>query len=84
MSWQPMFVICSVAVAGNVGALVIYVMAVNVCLLLRHMITVVAGNVCAQVGQMIPVMAAQSNLKRVTLELGGKSPVVVFADADCE
>lgn len=26
--------------------------------------------------------AAQSNLKRVSLELGGKSPLVVFADAD--
>lgn len=28
--------------------------------------------------------AAKSNLKRVTLELGGKSPNVVFADADCK
>ena len=26
--------------------------------------------------------AAKTNLKRVTLELGGKSPSVVFADAD--
>jgi aldehyde dehydrogenase (NAD+) len=26
--------------------------------------------------------AAKSNLKRVTLELGGKSPAVVFDDAD--
>lgn len=26
--------------------------------------------------------AAQSNLKRVTLELGGKSPNIVFKDAD--
>ena len=29
-------------------------------------------------------MAARSNLKRVTLELGGKSPNIVFADADCK
>jgi aldehyde dehydrogenase (NAD+) len=28
--------------------------------------------------------AAQSNLKRVSLELGGKSPNIVFADADME
>lgn len=28
--------------------------------------------------------AAQTNLKRVTLELGGKSPNIVFKDADCK
>lgn len=33
-------------------------------------------------GRKILVAAAQSNLKRVTLELGGKSPVLVFDDAD--
>lgn len=26
--------------------------------------------------------AAKSNLKRVSLELGGKSPLVIFEDAD--
>jgi len=36
------------------------------------------------VGQQIMQAAARSNLKRVTLELGGKSPNVVFADADIE
>lgn len=35
-------------------------------------------------GKKIQVAAAQSNLKRVTLELGGKSPAVVFEDADVE
>ncbi|OAA65378.1 Aldehyde/histidinol dehydrogenase [Niveomyces insectorum RCEF 264] len=35
-------------------------------------------------GRKIQIAAAQSNLKRVTLELGGKSPAVVFADADLE
>ena len=28
--------------------------------------------------------AGRSNLKRVSLELGGKSPLIIFADADCE
>src|SRR5262249_57456251 len=32
-------------------------------------------------GQLIMEAAAKSNLKRVSLELGGKSPNVVFADA---
>jgi aldehyde dehydrogenase (NAD+) len=35
-------------------------------------------------GQIIMKAAANSNLKRVTLELGGKSPNVVFADADLD
>ncbi|OCK75160.1 aldehyde dehydrogenase [Lepidopterella palustris CBS 459.81] len=38
----------------------------------------------ALTGKKIQVAAAQSNLKRVTLELGGKSPVVVFDDADVD
>jgi aldehyde dehydrogenase (NAD+) len=36
------------------------------------------------VGHLILGSAAQSNLKRVTLELGGKSPNIVFADADLD
>jgi len=36
-----------------------------------------------EVGRLI-VKAAAGNLKKVTLELGGKSPVVVFPDADLE
>jgi aldehyde dehydrogenase (NAD+) len=35
-------------------------------------------------GQIIMTAAAKSNLKRVSLELGGKSPNVVFADADLD
>lgn len=37
-----------------------------------------------QTGKAVQVLAAKSNLKRVTLELGGKSPAVVFDDADLE
>ncbi len=35
-------------------------------------------------GQLIMEGAARSNLKRVTLELGGKSPNIVFADSDID
>src|SRR5947199_3969286 len=35
-------------------------------------------------GQVVSEAAAKSNLKRVSLELGGKSPNVVFADADLD
>jgi aldehyde dehydrogenase (NAD+) len=37
-----------------------------------------------EVGKLIMKAAAESNLKRVTLELGGKSPNIVFADADMD
>src|SRR5918912_2328993 len=35
-------------------------------------------------GKLVMTAAAQSNLKRVSLELGGKSPNIVFADADMD
>ena len=35
-----------------------------------------------EVGRLIAKASADSNLKRVSLELGGKSPNIVFADAD--
>ncbi len=37
-----------------------------------------------EVGKLVMKAAANSNLKRVTLELGGKSPNIVFADADMD
>jgi aldehyde dehydrogenase (NAD+) len=37
-----------------------------------------------EVGKIIMQAAAKTNLKRVTLELGGKSPNIVFADADLD
>ena len=51
----------------------------------RHMdIDKVAFTGSTEVGQLVMKAAAESNLKRITLELGGKSPNVVFADADME
>jgi aldehyde dehydrogenase (NAD+) len=37
-----------------------------------------------EVGHLIMGAAAKSNLKRVTLELGGKSPNIIFADTDLD
>lgn len=36
------------------------------------------------VGKIVQKLALESNMKAVTLELGGKSPAIVFADADIE
>lgn len=37
-----------------------------------------------EVGKLIMEASGKSNLKNVSLELGGKSPLVVFDDADCK
>ena len=37
-----------------------------------------------EVGHLIMEAAGKTNLKRVTLELGGKSPCIIFADADLD
>jgi aldehyde dehydrogenase (NAD+) len=51
----------------------------------RHMdVDKVAFTGSTEVGKIIMKAAAESNLKRVTLELGGKSPNIVFADADMD
>ncbi|XP_074059652.1 aldehyde dehydrogenase X, mitochondrial isoform X2 [Macrotis lagotis] len=49
----------------------------------QHMdIDKVAFTGSTEVGHLIQKAAGDSNLKRVTLELGGKSPSIVLADAD--
>ena len=37
-----------------------------------------------QVGKLIQQGAGQSNLKRITLELGGKSPNIILSDTDLD
>lgn len=38
--------------------------------------------VCLQVGHLIQQASGSSNLKKVTLELGGKSPNIILSDAN--
>jgi aldehyde dehydrogenase (NAD+) len=53
--------------------------------LARHMdVDKVAFTGSTEVGRLIMTAAAQSNLKRLTLELGGKSPNIIFADTDLD
>jgi len=53
--------------------------------LVSHMgVDKVAFTGSTEVGRQIMKNAALSNLKRVSLELGGKSPNVIFADADLQ
>jgi phenylacetaldehyde dehydrogenase len=49
----------------------------------HDMVDKVAFTGSTEVGKLI-VKAAAGNLKKVTLELGGKSPAIVFPDADLE
>jgi len=51
----------------------------------RHMdIDKVAFTGSTEVGRLVMKMAAESNLKKVSLELGGKAPNIVFADSDLD
>ncbi len=53
--------------------------------LTRHMdVDLIAFTGSTPVGRLVMENAANSNIKRVALELGGKSPVVVFEDADLD
>lgn len=51
----------------------------------HHMdIDKVAFTGSTEVGKLIKEAAGKSNLKRITLELGGKSPNIIFADANMD
>ncbi|KPM44147.1 Aldehyde dehydrogenase [Neonectria ditissima] len=53
--------------------------------LAKHMdVHVITFTGSGRTGRLIQEVAAQTNLKKVILELGGKSPVIVFDDADIE
>ncbi|XP_033947021.1 aldehyde dehydrogenase 1A1-like [Pseudochaenichthys georgianus] len=55
------------------------------CAISHHMdIDKIAFTGSTAVGKMIQRAAGDSNLKRVTLELGGKNPNIVFSDCDLE
>ncbi|KAH6569749.1 hypothetical protein BASA50_009744 [Batrachochytrium salamandrivorans] len=51
----------------------------------RHLdISKVAFTGSTVTGRKVAIAAAESNLKKVTLELGGKSPNIIFPDADLD
>uniref|UniRef100_A0A7M4FMQ3 Aldehyde dehydrogenase 1 family member A3 n=1 Tax=Crocodylus porosus TaxID=8502 RepID=A0A7M4FMQ3_CROPO len=50
----------------------------------HHNIDKIAFTGSTKVGKLIKEAASKSNLKRVTLELGGKNPCIVCADADLD
>ncbi len=51
----------------------------------RHMdVDKVAFTGSTETGRLIQEAASRSNLKRVSLELGGKSPNIIFADSDLD
>lgn len=50
----------------------------------NHLVDKVAFTGSTEVGRLIMKAAAESNLKKVSLELGGKSPNIFFEDCDFE
>ncbi|XP_001602871.1 cytosolic 10-formyltetrahydrofolate dehydrogenase [Nasonia vitripennis] len=50
----------------------------------HHLVRKLGFTGSTEIGQMIMRSCADSNLKKVSLELGGKSPLVIFEDADMQ
>ena len=67
--------------AGVVNILAGYGETAGAALVAHDMVDKVAFTGSTEVGKLI-VKAAAGNLKKVSLELGGKSPAIVFPDAD--
>ncbi|XP_063049293.1 retinal dehydrogenase 2 isoform X3 [Engraulis encrasicolus] len=70
--------------AGVVNILPGYGPTAGAAIASHHAIDKVAFTGSTEVGKLIQEAAGKSNLKRVTLELGGKSPNIIFADADLD
>jgi phenylacetaldehyde dehydrogenase len=68
---------------GVVNILAGYGETAGAALAAHHDVDKVAFTGSTEVGKLI-VQAAVGNLKKVSLELGGKSPTIVFGDADIE
>jgi acyl-CoA reductase-like NAD-dependent aldehyde dehydrogenase len=68
--------------AGVVNILTGYGVPTGAAITAHPGIDKVAFTGSTEVGRKVMAAAASSNLKRVSLELGGKSPNVIFADAD--
>lgn len=68
--------------AGVVNILTGYGVLTGAALTAHPDVDKIAFTGSTEVGRKVMEAAATSNLKRVSLELGGKSPNVVFADAD--
>ena len=69
--------------AGVVNILSGYGETAGAALAAHNMVDNVAFTGSTEVGKLI-IKAAAGNLKKVSLELGGKSPAIVFPDADLE
>lgn len=72
--------------AGVVNIVPGYGPTAGAALSLHNDVDKIAFTGSTEIGRLIQQMSGQSNLKRVSLELGGKSPFVVFNvnDADCK
>ncbi|ESO09811.1 hypothetical protein HELRODRAFT_186284 [Helobdella robusta] len=70
--------------AGVVGILPGYGPTAGAALVNHKDVNKITFTGSTEVGQLILQGAATSNLKRVTLELGGKSPNIIFPDADLD
>lgn len=70
--------------AGVVNVVVGYGLTVGKALTDHHGVNIVSFTGSTAVGRQVAEAAARSNLKRVMLELGGKSPNIIFDDADLD
>lgn len=70
--------------AGVVNILTGYGETAGAALAAHPQVDKVAFTGSTEVGKLIMQAAGRSNLKKVSLELGGKSPNIVFADADLD